>query len=162
MPPDLLEARTLTFARAAAGRGQRDQADAALVALDTAAGDALRATLSETAKDWKEATAALRSLAARSISPQAAVTEENARLLLRLASAAAQAGDSEELARLRIREAPRMPDGPTAEMFRLIIAAPVEAVADLPRAAQEARLARNVPETLKSLSPAPNRRPATP
>jgi len=154
LPPPLDEARTITFARATAARGALAPAVAALAALGTPAADEVRATLLEQAKDWPGAAAALASYAQQAVPADGMLAEAPARVLLRLASAAAQAGDESLLARLRDRELARMPEGKLADMFRLLTERPVQGVGDLPRAAQEAALARAVPAALKSLAPA--------
>jgi hypothetical protein len=72
---------------------------------------------------------------------------------LRLATAAARAGDDAGLAALRQREGGRMGDGPLADMFRLLTADPVRSPADLKRASQETALARTLPAQLKAVTP---------
>jgi hypothetical protein len=151
LPAALDEARTIAFARATAARGALAPATAALSALDTAGADEARAALLEHAKDWPGAVAALSSFVARTVPTDGMLAEASARLLLRLASDAAQAADEPLLARLRARELARMPAGKTADLFRIITESPVQGVGDLPRAAQEARLARDVPADLKAL-----------
>ncbi|MDE2200127.1 MAG: hypothetical protein KGJ41_14010, partial [Rhodospirillales bacterium] len=153
LPAPLHAARTLVFARAAAAAGDLPSATAALVALGGDAADALRADLLETAKDWPAAEAALRTLAARRIPPAGVLTDAQLTTLLRLASAAAQAGDEATLADLRQRMEARLPAGKQADMFRLLTAGPVQGVADLPRAALETQLARALPADLTSLTP---------
>jgi hypothetical protein len=74
-------------------------------------------------------------------------------VLLRLASAAAQAGDEAMLGQLRDHDLPRMPAGKLADMFRLLTERPVEGVSDLPRAAREATLARAMPAALGTAAP---------
>jgi hypothetical protein len=153
LPPALTENRTLTFARAAAAAGDLTSASAVLAALGTTPAVELRADLLEEGKDWPAAEVALRDLAARTVPEQGKLDEPQARLLLRLASAAAQTGDEATLATLREQDQVRMPDGKTAEMFRVITAGPVQGVSDLPRAAQETKLARALPSALKTLTP---------
>ncbi|MCW3475108.1 hypothetical protein [Limobrevibacterium gyesilva] len=153
LPAPLQESRTLTFARAAAVSGDLPSATAALAALGTTPAAALRADLLEAAKDWPAALAALRELAARTVPPEGPLNEAQARTLLRLAAAAAQTGDEATLARLREHDTARLPDDKLAEMFRLLTAGPVQGVADLPRAAQETKLARALPAALKTLTP---------
>jgi hypothetical protein len=80
------------------------------------------------------------------------LTGTQAAALLRLASAAAQAGDEALLARLHREDLPRLPPGHLADMFRLLTAGPVDAVADLGRAARETQLASRIPDALKSLT----------
>lgn len=150
LPPALEEARTIAFARATAARGAVGPATAALAALGTPAADEARAGLLERAKDWPAATAALASYVAKTV-PAEGMLAAAARALLRLASDAAQARDEALLARLRDQDLARIPPGKTADLFRLLTAPPVQGVADLPRAAQEAALARALPAALKSL-----------
>jgi hypothetical protein len=154
LPPAVEEERTILFARATAERGAIGPATAALAALGTAAADEARASLFERANDWPGAVAALASYAQKTVPADGPLAEVPARTLLRLASAAARAGDEALLGRLRDRELPRMPAGQIAEMFRVLTEGPVQGVADLPRAAQEAALARGVPAALKSLGAA--------
>jgi hypothetical protein len=70
--------------------------------------------------------------------------------LLRLASAAAQAGDATELAELH-GETARMGDGRLGRLFRLLTAGPVQTASDLPRSAAEIALARAVPADLAAI-----------
>jgi hypothetical protein len=151
LPAAVTEARTITFARATAARGALKPALEALAALDTPAADEARASLLEQAKDWPGAVAALASYAQKTVPEDGALPEASAQVLLRLASAAAQAGDEILLARLRDRELPRMPAGKLADMFRLLTERPVQGIADLPRAAQEMALARELPAALKTI-----------
>ncbi len=93
----------------------------------------------------------MRDLAASDVPADGALNEEHGRILLRLAAAAAQSGDEGTLTSLRARDLPRLPTGRTAEMVRLLSAGPVQGVADLPRAAQETKLARAMPAALRTL-----------
>jgi hypothetical protein len=151
LPPPLTEARTIAFARATAARGALEPATAALAALDSSAADEARASLLEQAKDWPGATAALLAYAGKTVPAQGMLGETPAQVLLRLASAAAQAGDETILAQLRDRELPRIPPGKTADLLRVLTERPVQGVSDLPRAAKEAALARGVPDALRRL-----------
>jgi hypothetical protein len=153
LAPPLLEARTLTFPRAAATNGDLPRASAALAALGTTAADGLRADLLEAAKDWPAAEAALRDYAARTVPDEGPLDEVAARTLLRLASGAADSGDDRTLAQLREHDTKRLPRGKLSEMFRLITAGPVQGVADLPRASQESKLAGALPVALKAITP---------
>jgi hypothetical protein len=147
----LTERRTILFARATAARGAIGPAVAALVALGTPAATAARADILESAKDWPAAEAALADLAAQSVPASGALDETAAHLLLRLAGAAAQAGDEAMLARLRTDDLPRLPAGKLAAMLGVLTEQPVADVPDLPRAAQEAALARGLPADLNAL-----------
>jgi len=141
LPPPVLEARVLTWARATAALGDAARAAAALETLDTPAALELRGRLLEKAKDWNGAAAALRRYADRMLPAEGALTEPQGVTLLRLATAAAQAGDEVMLARLRDHDLARMPPGRTADMFRMLTSTPVELPEDLPRARHEAALA---------------------
>jgi hypothetical protein len=153
LPPALDESRTMIFARAAAATGDLPGATAALARLDTQPAVALRADLLEAAKDWPAAVAALRDEANGTLPAQGVLTEAQSRLMLRLASAAAQAADEATLASLRQNTLPRLPTGQLAEMFRVLTQGPVTGVADLPRVANEVKLARALPSALNTLTP---------
>jgi hypothetical protein len=154
VPAPLQERRTLLFARAEAARGELQPAVATLASVDSAAADDLRAQLLEGAQDWPGATAALTSLAGRSVPTAGPLDEAAARLLLRLASAAARSDDEGILALLRERDLPRMPPGQLADMLKLLTERPVSEVPDLPRAAAETALAGALPAALQALGPA--------
>jgi hypothetical protein len=157
LPAELNERRTITFARASAARGALGPAVATLAALDTPAADEARAALLETAKDWPAATAALLAYAAHAVPPDGALDEAQARILLRLATAAAHAGDEAVLTSLRTHALARMPAGKLADMLRLLTDGPVENLPDLPRAAQQAALAQELPAALRALDPVAGR-----
>jgi hypothetical protein len=150
---DLIERRTLLVAAANARRGDNDRALAALGTLDSTAAYEARATILERANDWPAAQRALTDYAARTIPPDGKLDDPQRRTLLRLATAAARAGDNAALTALRQREGERMETGPLADMFRLLTADEVRGVADLKRSGQEATLARELPGELKALQP---------
>lgn len=151
LAPPLVERRTITFARATAARGALGPAVAALAALDSPAATEARASLLEAAKDWPAAEAALADYARLTLPAQGTLDEAAGRTLLRLAAAAAQAGDEAMLARVRTDELPRLPPGKVADMLRVLTESPVAGVPDLPRSAQEAALARALPSDLHAL-----------
>ena len=153
LPPDLAEHRCLLVAAADARRGDNDRALAALGSLDSAAADEARATILERANDWPAAQRALADYAAKTVPADGKLDDPQRRTLLRLATAAARAGDNPALTALRQREGARMETGPLADMFRLLTADQVRGVADLQRSGQEATLARELPGELKALQP---------
>ena len=112
--------------------------------------DDLRATILSDAKDWSGAAAALSSLMARAVPAEGALSPAQQDIVLRLASAQAQAGDDAGLRLLGMREATRIV-GARADMFRLLTAAPVTGPSDLRRAAGEVALARAVPAGLAAI-----------
>ncbi len=142
LPEGLEQRRTISFARATAARGNLPAALAALTTINSTGAAEARAGLLETAKDWPAAAAALQDLAARSLPASGPLSENHSRLVLRLAAAAAQAGDEALLASLREHMLPRLPSGKSAGTLRLLTQAPVSNATDLPRSAQEAALAR--------------------
>lgn len=154
LPLDLDQRRSILFARATAATGHLPEALATLAAVNSAEALDAAAGLHEAAKAWPQASAALAALAARVLPAAGPLSDGDARLVLQLASAAAQAGDEPVLAQVRERALPRLPDGKIAEMVRLLAAAPVRGVADLPRAAREATLAHSFPGALATLAPA--------
>ncbi len=151
LPPALAETRVLLGARAAAAEGRTAEAAASLAPLETPAADEARATIAEAAKDWPGAERALAALAAKTLPPEGKLDDGQRRLLLRWASAAAQAGDAGALASLRKREAARMQGGPAGDMFRLLTGDPVRGVADLSRSRQDVALARGLPGDVQAL-----------
>lgn len=151
LPSELSERRTLLAATANARRGDGERALSALSALDSAAADEARATILERANDWPAAEKALTDYAAKAVPREGNLDEAQQGILLRLAAAAARAGDDATLATLRRQESPRMAAGPVADMFRLLTAEQVRSVADLKRSGQEAALARALPAQLKAL-----------
>ena len=151
LPPGLAARRTLLFARASAREGRLAPAIDALVALGTPAAEDLRARLLSRSGHWKGAEAALAALVAMTVPPGGTLDPAAANLLLRLATAAAHAGDTATLARLRKSAGPRMGNGAVGKMFRLLTAGPVSALADLPRATESIALARTLPAALKAI-----------
>ena len=122
--------------------------------LGTPAALGLRATLLEQAKDWPAASAALSALVRANLPASGMLDDAQSRLVLRLAAAAAQAGDERTLAGLRASLAPRLGEEQMRDLATLLSAAPVQGVGDLPRAAQEARLARSAPASFRAIGAA--------
>jgi hypothetical protein len=150
----LSEQRVLLRAEAQARGGDVTGAIGSLAGIDTLAAAAARATILEQAKDWSGAEHALADYVAKSV-PQAGELDDNARrLVLRLATAAARAGDGPTLVTLRQQQEARMGTGPLADMFRLLTADPVHDTADLPRAGREVGYARALPSDLQAMQPA--------
>ncbi|MEJ0016563.1 MAG: hypothetical protein WDN25_08350 [Acetobacteraceae bacterium] len=159
LPTELVERRTLLSAAASARRGDGSRALATLGTLDSAAGDEARAGILERANDWPAAQRALSDYAARTVPAEGKLDDAQQRTLLRLATAAARAGDEAALTTLRLRDTGRMEAGPMADMFRLLTAEQVRSVADLKRSGQEAVLARGLSGQLKALQPAAKQTP---
>lgn len=151
LPAGLAERRVLLFATASARSGDSAKALAALTPLSIPAAGELRATILEQAGNWPEAAKALAGNVAAVVPAQGALDDPQRRQLLRLASAASQAGDDALVERLRTQELPRMAGGPLADMFRLLTAAKVEAAADLKRSGREVALARTLPAGLRAV-----------
>ncbi len=144
LPAALKEQRALLAARCRAQMHDVAGATAILAGLDTTAADDLRATILATAGDWRGSEAALKSMVNRVVPASGPLTTEQQDLLLRLASAQARAGDDEGARELGNQDGVRM-SGPRNDMFRLLTAAPVNGVADLPRSAGELVMARAIP-----------------
>ena len=151
LPPDLVERRSLLLAQSEARRGDTMQALAALAPTKTAAADEQRATILERANDWPGAERALSDYVAKAVPPEGELDDTQRRTLLRLATAAARAGDDAALVGLREHQAVRMGNGPLADMFRLLTSDQVRTVADLKRSGREATLARGLPDGLKAV-----------
>ncbi len=157
LPQSLLEQRTLTFAAAVAAQHDLPSADNALRDLDTEAADQTMAQLHETAKDWPNAVNAWLHALQRDLSPDGTVTQAQATILVRLASAATQAGDDATLARLHDQFVPRMPVGKLADTFNLLTDRPVQSQADLPLVTRDMGLVAAVPGALAAMAPPPVR-----
>lgn len=155
MPQPLLETRTLLFARAIAGHGDYPSARHALQELDSIEGYRLLGELAEGGANWPDATAALRQVVQRSLPEQGGLTDDQAALVLRLASAASQAGDDASLRRIRTDLLQRIPAGPSADSIRLLTAPKLAAVADMAGLSGDLAAARAL------LAP-PAKPPATP
>jgi hypothetical protein len=162
LPLALLESRTLTFAASVAAQHDLPSAEQALRDLDTAAGDELMARLREEAKDWPGAVSAWTRVVARTVPADGMLNAAQAATLVRLAAAAAQAGDDATLERLRAQAATRLPPGKMADTFNLLTAQPVRTASDLPRAARDVTLIRAVPAALAAMTVPPERLPALP
>ena len=141
------------MAAAQARLGDTADAVAELAALGTATADLARATILEQAKNWPGAEHALTDYVGKTVPPTAALDQTQQQVLVRYATAAAQAGDEATLTLLRISDGPRMPSGAFGDMFRLLTAAPVQSSTDLPRAVRETVLAHDLPKSLNALKP---------
>jgi len=146
----LWEARELLRAQAQAAQNDRAAALRTVASLTSAAASVFRATLLEQGRDWVGAGQALDSVlnAIPSVGP---LDEAQARILLRTASDAAQAGDGVKLQRLQQQFRDRMPRPDLASVFALLTVAPVREVADLARAGREVALARQLPARLDGI-----------
>ena len=142
LPTPLLEKRTVAFARAVAQQGDFDSARAALTQLDSEAGDRALADLAEAAKKWPDAVTALRRLSDRIVPNSGILTSDQEQDILRLASAASEAGDASVLAMLRSLYIPRLPGGKNTDLVKLLASQPVQSTGDLPRSARDVTLAR--------------------
>jgi hypothetical protein len=153
LPAPLTLARVLVRAEAQARWGDVAGAISTLAGLDSVAADATRATILEEANDWMGADRALTDYVAKAVPETGDLDADARRLLLRLATAAARAGDETTLATLRERQEARMGTGALADMFRLLTADPVQNTADLARAGREVGYARALPADLQAMQP---------
>jgi len=151
LPKELTDRRTMLLATAQALGGDTQRALSELATVDGPAADEARAAILERANNWPAAQKALADYVAKTVPPEGALGETQRRTLLRLATAAARAGDDASLATLRQTHTARMGSGPLADMFRLLTADKVRDVSDLKRSGQEAALARALPAELKAL-----------
>jgi hypothetical protein len=153
LPAPLNEQRLLVRADAQARWGDVAGAIGVLAGLSSVAAQAERASILEQAKDWAGADRALAEYVAKTV-PETGDLDDGARhSLLRLATAAARAGDEATLAALREHQEARMGTGPLADMFRLLTSDPVHGTDDLPRAGREVGYARALPADLQAMRP---------
>jgi hypothetical protein len=153
LPAELAESRAVLRARALAASGHPDDALSLLAALHGAAALEQQARLLELQKAWPRAQAALQTLADTTLPATGSLSTPQQELVLRLASAASQAGDMAAMQRLQAGLATRLDPGPRQDLFAALAAQPVTAVSDLPRAAQEAEKSRALPAALASFEP---------
>jgi hypothetical protein len=150
------EQRSLLQARALAATGETAKAVDVLHAVGTPAADEARASVLEAAHDWPGATAALVDYVARVVPTDGPLDDPQAHVLLRLASAAAQAGNETVLAQLRHDAGPRIAAMPNeqklAETFRFLTERPIGAATDLPRAAAETQTISALPAAISQLN----------
>jgi hypothetical protein len=153
LPAALNEQRVLLRADAQARWGDVAGAISTLAGLGSAAADEARIDILEQAKDWLGADRALADYVAKTVPETGELDEAARRSVLRLATAAARAGDEATLASLRERQEARMGIGPLADMFHLLTADPVQGTGDLARAVREVGYARALPANLQAMRP---------
>jgi hypothetical protein len=153
LPAPLNEQRLLVRADAQARWGDVAGAIGVLAGLSSVAAQAERASILEQAKDWAGADRALADYVAKTVPETGDLDDGARRSLLRLATAAARAGDDATLAALREHQEARMGTGPLADMFRLLTSDPVHGTDDLPRAGREVGYARALPADLQAMQP---------
>ena len=148
-----MEQRLILRAETVAHRGD-PEAGAALLATATGEGAIqARARIMEAAGNWPGAEQAWRECVALTLPESGTLDEGQARMVLRLATATARAGDEPGLTALRDRFGARIGSGPLADMFRLLTAEPVRTSADIKRSQTEMNLAASIPADLKALQP---------
>jgi len=155
LPGPLAERRAVLRARILAASGHPDTALGLLAPLHSPESLELQARLFELQKAWKPALTALQTLAEATLPAQGALTAPQQELVLRLASAASQAGDMAAMQQLQTGLATRLDPGPRQDLFHALAAQPISTTSDLPRAAREAEAARAVPAALASFEPRP-------
>jgi len=153
LPPSLVRERRAIEARALAESGDPAGALAILGEQSDPPALELRAAIAAAAGDWPAAVAPLAALVATTLPPPGAPLDAGQRrTLLRLATAAALAGQSELLTRIARERGEAMRQGPLSEPFRLLTSDPVRGAADLPRMAAELQLARGLPQALAAIT----------
>lgn len=153
LPSELVTSRAVLSARATNARGHAKEAIAMLEGLSGDEPDAARADIAEQAGDYPTAIAALQAILGRA-PPTEPITGETERTLLRLATDASRDGDKSLLVELRNHDLPKLGKDTDADTIRLLLAAPVQRMADLPRASKEAALAGMVAAGLRGTAPA--------
>lgn len=149
-PASLAADRLVARARAMSLSGRRGEALAMLRGLPGAA--EVRVDIAAAQGDWKETTAALAEIAEAQLPPPAMpLNDAGRRLLVRLAAAAALAGDAATLASLAGTRGEQMASGAFSEPFRLLTSDPASSAVDLPRLAAEVQLARALPRSIAAI-----------
>lgn len=147
--PDREEQRTTLLARAKAARGDFAGAATVLLTLSSNEANDMRANFYARAGDWQRSLETLDAIAAANLPDAGELNEKQQDLLLREATAAVQAGNSEALKRLG-RSARRMTP-PRADLFRVLTATEVRTPEDLPRAARELAMSRTLPDRFNTI-----------
>jgi tetratricopeptide (TPR) repeat protein len=151
LPLELAEQRLILRAEAVARQGDPVGGAALLTPLRTVRTTEARAQILETASDWKGATQAWTDRTALTVPNSGQLDEPQTRLVLRLATAVARAGDDAALAGLRETYGSRIAAGPLGDMFRLLTLQPIRTTADIGRSQGDISLAASLPAGLKAL-----------
>jgi hypothetical protein len=149
LPAALLERRTLIFASAVARAGDIASAKNALLQLDTDNADLRLADLAESAKSWADVVMGLSRHMSRMPQRGTKLDESDVQALIRLASAANEAGDKAVITQLRERDPATFPRGKNSDLLQLLIARPVAELGDLPRAQADINLARSAQSAME-------------
>jgi hypothetical protein len=126
-----------------------------LAPLHTSRATEARAQILEDASDWTAAQQAWSDCAALALPESGTLDDAQTRIVLRLATATARAGDDAGLAALRAKYGDRIGAGPFGDMFRLLTVEPIRTAADIKRSKQELNLVASLPVGLKALGTAP-------
>lgn len=151
LPPDLVQQRTLTSARALASEGHRNEGLALLNDISTPPAIRLKADLQLSAQDWPAAAQSLTALASQIVPAAGPLNAAQRRLLLELAATMARADDSAGLEQIRSQYLARFAADPAARMFRDLTEPPIARTADLPRSAEEIQRARSLDQDLNAI-----------
>jgi hypothetical protein len=151
LPADLTEQRLIGQAESMARLGDQAGAAAILDRVHTTRTAESRAQILEAAEDWAGAEKAWADCAGLSVPASGTLDEGQARIVLRLATATARAGDEAKLGGLRDLYGQRIATGPLGDMFRLLTAEPIHSLADIGRSQREVSLAASLPADLKAL-----------
>ncbi len=143
---DLVEGRELLRARAVAAQGNISEAAKLLEDQHTEAADDLRAKILADTGDWHGSLLALKALAEKRVPASGPLPVSAQEVLVREAAAASQAKDQDEL-RTLAPSASRL-TAERADLFRMLTAPPLSSPSDLPRAARELELTREVTQQL--------------
>jgi hypothetical protein len=139
----VMQARQLLYARGESQRGNKDAALAMLDNLDTADADEVRSEIYAARKNWRLTVSSLIALEHKQILT-ANLTDAQRAIVMRLAVAATLGADSTTLARLADTYGAAMAKGSSASLFRLMTSAPARGTADLPRAFEDIKLAKQL------------------
>ena len=151
LPPDLAEQRAIIQAGSVARLGDPAAAAGLLVPFHTGPATDVRAQILEGGGDWPGAARAWADRVALTVPDSGKLDDAGARIVLRLATATARAGDDSGLAELRMKFGGRIGTGPVGDMFRLLTAEPIRTTADIGRSQREMSLAASLPGDLKAL-----------
>ncbi len=124
LPSPLAASRAIMMARALAGQGKLDQALATLAPLHSVAALDLKATLLTRRRDWAGAADSLAALVRQHLPKAERLDPAGQDLLLRLASAASQTGDSSHINQARALGQGRFTNPGKQALFQLLTSDP--------------------------------------
>ena len=149
LPAGREEQRVMLVSRIKAAQGDFAGAATVLLTLSSPEADDMRAKFYAKAGDWQRSLDTLDGMVSARVPDTGDLNETQQDLVLREATAAVQAGNTDALRKLTRFDRRMMT--PRAELFRVMTATAVKGPEDLPRSARELAMSKSLPERLSAL-----------